>query len=224
VIQVVAVETIEVLSSVAFQAFEEGLLGVVQTVDSVATTLASTGDLAAATRAGVQTAQVSATKSLNYVVTAVTDAVANIAATLHNPESPSMTRGGATVRSDSNDTKTHTLSQILRKTDPPRNLTKQEGAGPAKPHGRPTRPNQMSLTSQEGKRPAQRLMSAIGQAVRNTIKADRQDIPNAFNAAREADAPRELKAPKLTKPPRVSKATEVSRGHKAHRRASPGRG
>ena len=51
-IQVVAVEAINVASSIVFQAFEEGLLGIVQTADAAATTLAETGDPAEGLRRG----------------------------------------------------------------------------------------------------------------------------------------------------------------------------
>jgi hypothetical protein len=229
-VQVAAVEAIEVLSSVAFQAFEEGLLGVVQTIDSFATTLANTGDLAAATRAGAQAAQVSATKSLNYVVTAVVDAVTNISAALHDPKSPSMTEGRPAVRSDAKDAKTHAISQILRKTDAPQNLTKQEGKPTKRSQDLTTRPSQLHLTNQEDNKPAKHPIAALSQAVRNTIKADEQDTPKAFKAAGEfkapklAKPPREFTAPKLAKPPKESKAPEVSRGHKADGRAPHGSG
>ncbi len=84
-IQVVAVEAINIASSIAFQAFEEGLLGIVQTVDAAATTLAQTGDPIAAFVAGEKAAFASFGKTLGYIATASHNAVVNIAAALHDP-------------------------------------------------------------------------------------------------------------------------------------------
>lgn len=84
-VQVVAVEAINVASSVLFQAFEEGLLGIVQTADAAATALARTGDLVAAFVAGEKAAFTSFGKTIGYIVTAATTAVTNIAAALRGP-------------------------------------------------------------------------------------------------------------------------------------------
>ena len=84
-IQVVAVEAINVASSIVFQAFEEGLLGIVQTADAAATTLAQTGDPLAAFVAGETAAFASFGKTLGYIATASHNAVVNIAAALHDP-------------------------------------------------------------------------------------------------------------------------------------------
>jgi hypothetical protein len=84
-IQVVAVEAINVASSIAFQAFEEGLLGIVQTADAAATTLAQTGDPLRAFVAGETAAFASFGKTLGFIGTATQNAVINIAAALHDP-------------------------------------------------------------------------------------------------------------------------------------------
>ncbi len=84
-IQVVAVESINVASSILFQAFEEGLLGIVQTVDSSATALAQTGNPVVAFAAGERAATASFGKALGYIGTATHTAVVNISAALHDP-------------------------------------------------------------------------------------------------------------------------------------------
>jgi hypothetical protein len=84
-IQVVAVEAINVASSIVFQAFEEGLLGIVQTADAAATTLAQTGDPLKAFVAGETAAFASFGKTLGFIGTATHNAVVNIAAALHDP-------------------------------------------------------------------------------------------------------------------------------------------
>src|SRR6478609_479065 len=89
-IQVVAVEAINVASSIAFQAFEEGLLGIVQTADAAATTLAQTGDPLKAFVAGESAAFASFGKTLGYIGTATQNAFVNIAAALHDPMTAQM--------------------------------------------------------------------------------------------------------------------------------------
>jgi len=89
-IQVVAVEAINVASSVLFQAFEEGLLGIVQTANAAATTLARTGDPIAAFIAGEKAAFASFGKTIGYIVAATTTAADNIVAALHG-STPSST-------------------------------------------------------------------------------------------------------------------------------------
>ena len=84
-LQVVAVEAINVASSIAFQAFEEGLLGIVQTADAAASALAHTGNPLAAFVAGEKAAFASLHKTLGYIVTAGRQAIVNIAAALHDP-------------------------------------------------------------------------------------------------------------------------------------------
>jgi len=84
-VQVFAVEAINVASSIAFQAFEEGLLGVVQTVDATATALAQTGNPAAAFAAGESAAFSSLSKTLGYITTAAHNAAVNIGAAAGNP-------------------------------------------------------------------------------------------------------------------------------------------
>ena len=89
-IQVVAVEAINVASSIVFQAFEEGLLGIVQTADAAATTLAQTGDPLKAFVAGETAAFASFGKTLGYIGTATQNAFVNIAAALHDPMTAQM--------------------------------------------------------------------------------------------------------------------------------------
>ncbi len=72
------VEAINVASAVAFQAGETLLLGVVQTANAAATTLASTGNVRAALSAGMTQARSVFTEVRGQVSTAVNTAVTNI--------------------------------------------------------------------------------------------------------------------------------------------------
>jgi hypothetical protein len=167
-VQVVAVEAIEVASSVAFQAFEEGLLGVVQTADAGATTLAHTGDPVAAATAGAQAAQASATKSLNYIVTAVDDAVTNISAVLHDPTSAS-TREQAPVVVDAKGVANQTMSRTPTVFRAPRTVTQQADTAPAK-----------------------RPFAALGKAVRQAITpGDTRETPRGLKAMTQSKAGKE---------------------------------
>ena len=85
ILQVVAVEAVNVTTAVAFQAGELLLAGVVQIADATAQELAQSGDPAAALAAGAaQTRQVVATASAP-VVSAVNTAVTNIRNSLADP-------------------------------------------------------------------------------------------------------------------------------------------
>ena len=85
ILQVVAVEAVNVTTAVAFQAGELLLAGVVQIADATAQELARSGDPAAALAAGAaQTRQV-VTTAIAPVVTAVNTAVTNIRNSLADP-------------------------------------------------------------------------------------------------------------------------------------------
>ena len=85
ILQVVAVEAVNVTTAVAFQAGELLLAGVVQIADAAAQELAQSGDPAAALAAGAaQTRQVIATASAP-VISAVKTAVTNIRDSLADP-------------------------------------------------------------------------------------------------------------------------------------------
>ena len=116
-IQVVAVEAINVASSIVFQAFEEGLLGIVQTADAAATTLAQTGDPLKAFVAGETAAFASFGKTLGYIATATQNAVVNIAAALHDPMPAQML----------------TTSSASRRTPPPWPRPPLPPPGPTRP-------------------------------------------------------------------------------------------
>jgi hypothetical protein len=85
ILQVVAVETINVATAVAFQAGELLLAGVVQTVDAAAQELARSGDLAAALAAGAEQARRTLNEASDLVVTAVDTALTNIRTSLNDP-------------------------------------------------------------------------------------------------------------------------------------------
>ena len=85
IVQVVAVETINVTAAVAFQAGELLLAGVVQIADATAQELARSGDPAAALAAGAQQAGRTVGEASNLVVTAVDTAVRNVSASLRDP-------------------------------------------------------------------------------------------------------------------------------------------
>ncbi|WP_133693308.1 hypothetical protein [Mycobacterium sp. BK086] len=86
-LQVATVEAINVVSAVAFQAFETGLLGVVQAANATATTLASTHSVRAAIVAGMDSARTTLNTARNQVSTAVTTAITNIRAAAGHPVS-----------------------------------------------------------------------------------------------------------------------------------------
>ena len=85
VLQVVAVESINVVSAVVFQAGELVVLGVVQTAHVVAQELADTGAPGAALAAGAAQANEVAAAAGGRVVTAVDTAVTNIRSALKDP-------------------------------------------------------------------------------------------------------------------------------------------
>src|SRR5215208_1165843 len=85
ILQVIAVEAVNVTTAVAFQAGELLVAGIVQVADAAAQELARSGDPAAALAAGAtQAGQVIATASAP-VVSAVNTAVANISKSLADP-------------------------------------------------------------------------------------------------------------------------------------------
>ena len=85
ILQVVAVETINVATAVAFQAGELLLAGIVQTADAAAQELARSGDPAAALAAGVEQARRTVNEASDLVVTAVDTALTNIRTSLNDP-------------------------------------------------------------------------------------------------------------------------------------------
>jgi hypothetical protein len=86
-LQVAAVEAINVTSAVAFQAFETVLLGVVQSANATATTLASTHSVPAAIMAGMDSARTTLNTARNQVTTAISTAITNIRAAAGQPVS-----------------------------------------------------------------------------------------------------------------------------------------
>ena len=85
IVQVVAVEAINVVTAVAFQAGELLLAGVVQTADAAAQELARSGDPVAALNAGVTRAGQVIREASTPVVAAVNTAVTNISNSLRDP-------------------------------------------------------------------------------------------------------------------------------------------
>jgi hypothetical protein len=86
-LQVATVEAVNVISAVAFQAFETVLLGVVRSANATATTLASSHSVRAATMAGMDSARATLTTARNQVSTAVTTAINNIRTAAGHPVS-----------------------------------------------------------------------------------------------------------------------------------------
>ena len=84
-IEVAAVEVINVSFALAFQAGELLLLGVVQTANSAATTLAATGNIGSAVTAGADTAAKVIAAADGIVTNAVSTAVTNISNSLQRP-------------------------------------------------------------------------------------------------------------------------------------------
>lgn len=83
--QVLAVETIRVVTAIAFQAGELLLLGVVQTADAAAQKLAETGDFGAALSAGAAQAVTTLDTAGGIVRDAVGTAVTNVGRALADP-------------------------------------------------------------------------------------------------------------------------------------------
>ncbi len=196
-VQVVAVEAIEVASSVAFQAFEEGLLGVVQTVDVAATTLADTGNPVAAATAGAQAAQASATKSLTYIVNAVDDAVTNISAALHDPASM-------------------TVQEVKPANEGAKGAAKQTAL-------RAPRGFHMSrtLARQAGSGPVMRPRAEFGQAVGHAVTtAGEHQISKEPKTLKQPKAPKEPKTLKQSRAPKQPKESQSSRADTGHDRLS----
>jgi len=77
-LQVATVEAINVASAIAFQAGETLLLGVVQSANATATTLAATRSVPDAIKAGVDSARTTLNTARNQVSTAVNTAITNV--------------------------------------------------------------------------------------------------------------------------------------------------
>jgi hypothetical protein len=104
IVQVLAVEAVNVTTAVAFQAGELLLVGVVQIADAAARELAQSGDPAAALAAGAaQARQVFSTASAP-VVSAVNTAVTNISNSLADPFPPTATTTKKRDTSNSSET------------------------------------------------------------------------------------------------------------------------
>ncbi|WP_144418173.1 hypothetical protein [Mycobacterium sp. EPa45] len=97
-LQVTIVEGINVASAVAFQAGETLLLGIVQTANAAATTLASTGNVRTALAAGITQARSVLNVVHGQVSTAVNTAVTNIRAAAGQPVSASAVKTQRQVR------------------------------------------------------------------------------------------------------------------------------
>ncbi len=97
IVQVAAVSAIDVTTAIAFQAGELLLLGVVETANSAATTLAQTGNVGAAVAAGAATARGVVATAGGIVTQAVDTAATNIRNTLPHPmaASTAAASGGA---------------------------------------------------------------------------------------------------------------------------------
>jgi hypothetical protein len=126
IVQVVAVEAINVVTAVAFQAGELLLAGVVQTADAAAQELARSGDPVAALNAGVTRAGQVIREASAPVVAAVNTAVTNISNSLRDPF-PAATRSTApavetaSVKAEESaepDTDTDTDTDTAKKSQP----------------------------------------------------------------------------------------------------------
>ena len=183
-IQVVAVEAINVASSIAFQAFEEGLLGIVQTADAAATTLAQTGDPVKAFVAGESAAFASFGKTLGYIATASHTAAVNIAAALHDP----VTAQKLTT-SSANDTATlaaattastpsaHALGQKVEKS--PMDVTTQTVDEPVNQDKSAATAATTTIKHDVAKRPIRDMLAKIRDALNGPKKATSKDEANA---------------------------------------------
>ena len=96
-VQVAAVESLNVAWAVLFQASELVLLGVVQTADAAAQELAQSGDVGAAVAAGAEKARDVVNESGGLVVDAVETAATNVRDSLDDPF-PSSTKTPTTTR------------------------------------------------------------------------------------------------------------------------------
>lgn len=97
-LQVATVEAINVASAVAFQAGETLLLGVVQTANATATTLAATGNVRTALSAGITQARSVLSVARGQVSTAVNTAITNIRAAAGQPVSVATVKAQRQVR------------------------------------------------------------------------------------------------------------------------------
>ena len=115
-IEVAAVEVINVGFAVAFQAGELLLLGVVQTANSAATTLAATGNIGSAVTAGVGTAATVVAAAGGIVTNAVSTAVTNIS---NSFQQPSMATANTTTNATQSPSATATPRVAARATAGP---------------------------------------------------------------------------------------------------------
>jgi hypothetical protein len=90
--QVVAVEAINVVSAVAFQATEQGLLDIVRTADDTAQTLARTGNVAAAASVGARDAANAVGAAQRTITDSVNNAATHIRSSLRDPFPPAVGR------------------------------------------------------------------------------------------------------------------------------------
>jgi hypothetical protein len=160
ILQVVAVEAVNVTTAVAFQAGELLLAGVVQTADAAAQELTQSGDPAAALATGGTRARQVISAASAPVTSAVDTAVTNIRNSLHDPFPATATttapsRQALTVKTDESNkpaartTKKSFESRRGKKDSDRTNVTSQTSATaadvehPAKPEQKrhdPTRP------------------------------------------------------------------------------------
>jgi hypothetical protein len=121
ILQVAAVEVINVASAILFQAGELLLLGVVQSVVAAAQELASSGNPVAAVAAGAATAVSSVRTATDRVVGAVNTAVANIGVALRDPFPSTPAEAATTDPVDAADTAirvgTQTVTEKVVGTD-----------------------------------------------------------------------------------------------------------
>lgn len=123
-IQVATVEAINVASAVAFQAGETLLLGVVQTANAAATTLATTGNVRSAIAAGMASAHSVINLARNQVSTAVNTAITNIRAAAGQPVSVTAVKAQRQVRHGD-----ESRSGVAHRTDSVHSLHRSRHAG-----------------------------------------------------------------------------------------------
>ena len=159
VVQVVVVESMNVVGAVIFQGLNEILSGGFEAPDAVAQTLASTGDPARAVAAGVTTARLALNDARGIVADAVDTAVANIRSAIDESQT-GPTSSNSVVQQES---KAAALTRVKAVT-PPR-LTALNKMDRAKA------PEKTASTKSLRARPLRAAVSTVRDHLRSAIKA-----------------------------------------------------
>ena len=175
ILQVVAVEAVNVTTAVAFQAGELLLAGVVQIADAAAQELAQSGDPAAALAAGGTRAGQVISAASAPVASAVDTAVTNIRNSLHDPFPP-------------------TVKTTLLRRPPSRVDVEKRDASAG--------PSSVGLVHAVGRKPSPKPTLAVASGQSSSEKSSTTEVRSAAGSSNDSAMPRAKKNTMKSGPPR----------------------